>query len=402
VRQTGLVYRKELLDIVRDRRTLISMLVVPLFAMPAIIFGMGELTMRMVEKAATDRATVMILGAENAPTVVERLRSNARIEIIEPSDDFKELISSKKLRAAIEFPPDFEQRLAAEEAGDELTVNTYYHDGAIHSEFARRSLESTLSSFRDEMIEKRLKARNLDTDLLEPFDTASLNVASKRAVSGEGFGGFVPYMVILLTLQGAMYPAIDTTAGEKERGTIETILSSPVSRTSLALGKFFMVLTVAVSTAMLALLSLGVSSHLFASSERGALTAQSGLSLAMSPEGVVAMLLMVLPVAVMFSGLLLALALMAKSYKEAQSYVQPVVMVAILPAVASLIPGLELNLKLALIPILNVSLASKALLAGSYEWKWIAVIFASSCVYASLAVAFAAFNFRRESVLFRT
>jgi sodium transport system permease protein len=251
-------------------------------------------------------------------------------------------------------------------------------------------------------VAERLEARNLDPGLLEPFDTRTMNVASERAVSVEGFGGFVPYMVILLTLTGAMYPAIDTTAGEKERGTIETILASPVSRTSLAVGKFLTVLTVALATAMLALLSLGVSSHVFAASERGAMTSQAGMSLTMAPEGVVAMLLMVVPVAVMFSGLLLALALMAKSYKEAQSYTQPLVMAAIVPSIASLIPGLDLNLKLALIPILNVSLASKQLLTGNYEWNWIGIIFASSCVYAAIAVAYAAFNFRRESVLFRS
>ena len=400
--QTSLVYRKEMLDILRDRRTLISMLVVPLLAMPAIIFGMSELTMRMVQQARSDRASIMILGAEYAPTIVAQLGKNPLLQVIEPAEDYQQQISDKNLRAAIEFPEEFESRLAAEDLSADLTVKTYYHDGEIRSEFARRTLESALSSFREDKVAERLLARNVDAQLLEPFATSSLNVASERAVSGEGFGGFVPYMIILLTLQGAIYPATDTTAGEKERGTIETILASPVSRTSLAVGKFLMVLTVAISTAILALLSLGVSSHIFASSDRGEMTMQAGLSLAMSPEGVVAMLLMVLPVAVMFSGLLLALALMAKSYKEAQSYTQPVVMVAILPAVASLIPGLDLNLKLALIPILNVSLASKQLLSGNYEWNWIAIIFASSCVYAAIAIAFAAFNFRRESVLFRT
>jgi sodium transport system permease protein len=400
--QTGLVYRKEMLDILRDRRTLISMLVVPLLAMPAIIFGMSELTMRMVQKARSSSATIMILGAEYAPTIVERLGKNPLLEVVEPAEDYQQQISDKNLRAAIEFPEGFESRLAAEDLSTDLRVTTYYHDGEIRSEFARRTLESALSTFRKDKVAERLLARNVDAQLLEPFETSSLNVASERAVSGEGFGGFVPYMIILLTLQGAMYPATDTTAGEKERGTIETILASPVSRTSLAVGKFLMVLTVAIATAVLALLSLGVSSHIFASSERGEMTMKAGMSLAMAPEGVVAMLLMVLPVAVMFSGLLLAMALMAKSYKEAQSYTQPVVMIAILPAVASLIPGLDMNLKLALIPILNVSLASKQLLGGNYEWNWIAIIFASSCVYAGIAIAYAAYNFRRESVLFRT
>ena len=400
--QTSLVYRKEILDILRDRRTLISMLVVPLLAMPAIIFGMSELMMRMVQQARSESATVMILGAEYAPTIVERLGRNPLLEIVEPEEDYQQQISDKNLRAAIEFPQDFESRLAAEDMDADLTVTTYYHDGEIRSEFARRTVESALASFREDQVAVRLLARNVDKKLLEPFETTSLNVASERAVSGEGFGGLIPYMIILLTLQGAIYPATDTTAGEKERGTIETILASPVSRTSLAVGKFLMVLTVAICTSILALASLGVSSRIFASSDRAELATQSGMSMAMSPEGVVAMLLMVLPVAVMFSALLLALALMAKSYKEAQSYTQPVVMVAILPAIASLLPGIDLNLKLALVPILNVSLSCKQLLSGTFVWNWIAIIFASSCVYAAVAIGDAAFNFRRESLLFRT
>jgi len=402
VNQTVLVYRKEMLDILRERRTLVSMLVVPLVAMPAIIFGLSGLIMRSVDEAKKSRATVMILGGDNAPTIVERLRANPQLDIVDPSDDYRERISDKSLRAAIEFPPGFEERLAPEHQSDDLTVTTYYHDGEIRSEFARRTLEAALTRFREDKVAERLAVHHLDPGLLEPFETRTLNVATERAVKGEGFGGFVPYMIILLTLQGAMYPAIDTTAGEKERGTIETILASPVSRMSLAVGKFLTVLTVALATAVLALLSLGVSSHVYASSKEGALTAQTGMSLAMAPEGVLAMLLMVVPVAVMFSGLLLALALMAKSFKEAQSYVQPLMLAAILPAVASLIPGLDLNLKLALIPILNVSLASKQLLMGNYQWNWIAIIFASSCVYAAIAVAYASFNFRRESVLFRS
>lgn len=400
MRQAALVFRKEVLDLLRDRRTLISMIVVPLVAMPLLIFGMGELTLFFGERAKAKRATVMVLGAENAPHLMERLRENEMLEIVEPRNDYEARIQTKSLRAALQLPDRFEEQLATET--NNLLVRIFYHKGDIHSEFARRSLESVLRSFRDDMVEERLAARNVSTDLLEPFESVAKNVASKEAVSGTGFGGIVPYIIILLTLQGAMYPAIDLTAGEKERGTIETILASPVSRGSLATGKFMAVLMVAIGAALLALVSLGVSSHYFASSARGELATSAGLSIALPPKGVVAMLVMILPVAVMFSGLLLAIALMAKSYKEAQSYTSPLIMAAIMPALASMLPGIEMNFKLALVPILNVSLASQNLLAGLYQWNWIGIIFASSCVYAVVGLAIAAAAFRRESVLFRT
>jgi sodium transport system permease protein len=398
--QMGLVFRKEMLDILRDRRTLMSMIVVPLVVMPLLIFGMGEMTLLLVEKAKDTKATVMVLGGENAPRLMERLRADEMIEIVKPTDNYVARIQAKHLRAAIEFPEGFESQVEAE--ASDLRVRIYYHEGDIHSEFAVRNLENVLRSFRDDIVESRLAARDVNKALLEPFDNLSKNVASKEAVSGAGFGGIVPYIIILLTLQGAMYPAIDLTAGEKERGTIETILASPVSRGSLATGKFMTVLVVAIGAALLALISLGISSHYFASSSRGELAASAGMSIALPPKGVLAMLVMIVPVAVMFSGLLLALALMAKSYKEAQSYTSPLIMAAILPAVASMLPGIEMSMKLAVIPILNVSLASKSLLAGHYEWNWIGIIFASSCVYAAVGLAIAAMAFRRESVLFRT
>ncbi len=105
---------------------------------------------------------------------------------------------------------------------------------------------------------QRLAARQLPENLIQPFRIEQKNVASAEKVSGAIIGGLVPYFIIILCLSGAMYPAMDLTAGEKERGTIETILSSPVSRVHLVLGKFFMVLTAALFTALLAMASLGL------------------------------------------------------------------------------------------------------------------------------------------------
>jgi sodium transport system permease protein len=200
-----------------------------------------------------------------------------------------------------------------------------------------------------------------------------------------------------------MYPAMDLTAGEKERGTIETILASPVGRTELVAGKFLMVLTASVATAMLSLGSFAVtfSVPLKMMKEFGR-AAGGGMSFVISGKGVAAVFFMVLPLAVMFSAALLAISLLARSYKEAQSYIQPLVIVVILPAVAALLPGVELNAKLALIPILNTSLVSKEILTGNYPWGMILLIFGSSCLYAVAALGVAVAAFKRESVLFRT
>jgi len=201
-----------------------------------------------------------------------------------------------------------------------------------------------------------------------------------------------------------MYPAMDLTAGEKERGTMETILCSPVSRTHLVLGKFLMVLTASIATAVLSIISMavsfGVGKKMLLGVAHGA--ADSALQITMTVKAVVTIFIIILPLAVLFSAALLAISLFAKSFKEAQSYLSPLMIVVVLPAVAALLPGVELNTTLALMPVLNTSLVSKEIITGTYHWGYIALIFASSCVYATVALGIAVRLFQREDVLFRS
>jgi len=201
-----------------------------------------------------------------------------------------------------------------------------------------------------------------------------------------------------------MYPAMDLTAGEKERGTIETILCSPVSRTHLVLGKFLMVLTASIATAILAIISMSASFGAGRKLLLGVVSqeADAALQITITGKAIASIFLVVLPVAVFFSAALLALSLFAKSYKEAQSYISPLMIIMVMPAVAALLPGVELTPVLALVPVLNTSLVSKEIIAGSYHWSLIAVIFLSSSAYAALALAIAVKLFQREDVLFRT
>jgi sodium transport system permease protein len=208
-----------------------------------------------------------------------------------------------------------------------------------------------------------------------------------------------------------MYPAMDLTAGEKERGTMETLLCSPVARVDLVLGKFLMVLTGSLSAMVFMLISMGATAFIAGSMWAGggkaaplAAAAKDSSSVIpmIDPLGLLGVLAMVLPVAVLFSAVIFTVALFAKSYKEAQSYVGPLVLVIIMPAVLGMLPGIDLNFRLALVPILNLSLVCKEMLSGVWHWEYIALIFGSSCVYAAVALALAVRMFNREDVIFRT
>jgi sodium transport system permease protein len=399
LRNISVVYRKEVTEWVRDRRTLISTVIIPLLLFPILMVGFSSLAVVMVGKAQQEVPKVMILGGEDSPQVLEKLRALDKLEIVPSADDWRHEISEKQIRAAVELPKGFQASL---ESGASETVKIYYYEGELKSAFGANRIEKFFKDYRDSVVKDRLAAKNLPTSVLSPFDITQENVAPPEKVSGAALGGLVGYMVILLCMTGAMYPAIDITAGEKERGTMETILSSPVSRTDLVLGKFSLVLSASLATATLAVISMAASfsavgkAHILKASDAAQMQLKIGL------DSAAAVFIMALPLAILFSALLLTIALFAKSHKEAQSYVTPMTFLVVIPAVASLMPGVELTPKFALIPILNTSLVCKEIISGTYHWNSIAIIFVSTCVYAAAALFLAIKMFQRESVLFRS
>jgi len=400
LRNIGIVYRKELTDSLRDRRTLVSMIVIPLLLFPVMTLGFSYLAVHLVGKAEQEVPKIMVLGGEDSPKVLAELRRVKTIEIVPRAADYAEQITNKEIRAAVEIPKGFE---AALERNEKTSVKIYKYEGELKSQFGADRVEKFFTQFLDQTARERLEARKLPANLLQPFEIQQKNVAPPEKVGGTIFGGLIGYMVILLCMTGAMYPAIDLTAGEKERGTMETILCSPVERSHLVLGKFLMVLTASLASAILSVLSMAFS---FLGASRlgsaGAGRHSPFEMMTINPKAVAAVFGMVLPMAVLFSAALMTIALFAKSYKEAQSYLTPMTFLVVIPAVASLLPGVELNAKLAFIPVLNTSLVSKEIVTGTYHWNYIVLIFLSSCVYAAAAMFIAVKMFQREDVLFRS
>lgn len=401
-RNVWTVFLKELRDTLRDRRTLISTLVIPTLAMPIILMGVGSIAYKSLAKAQAEVPPVAVVGASDSPLVQAALAKHTKITVVPLPTDWRRQIADKELRAAVEIPADFDSALAR---GEAAAVKIYHYEGELRSGMAAGELRRFFAAYRERQVEARLVARGLPLSLVKPFEIRSENVAPAEKVGGNAIGGFIPYVFILFCFAGALYPAIDLTAGEKERGTLETILCSPVARAELVFGKFFLVLTASLVTVMCSLASMGLSALVLQKLVGGSLAADvavAGNFPRIDPLGLVAVGTLVLPVAALFSSLLLTLSLFAKSTKEAQSYATPLVLVVLLPAMMSLLPGVELNMRLALVPILNLSLVSKELVSGVWHWGYLALIFGSSCLYAAVGLALCVRMFNRESVLFRT
>jgi len=393
------IYAKELRDLLRDRRTLISTIVLPTFVMPVIIIGFGGITAKVISRAREEVPRVMVVGGADSPHVRKELEKSGRFRLEPASADWKAQISDKNVRAAVEIPAGFDRAL---EAGSAPAVTLYTYQGEIKSSIAVDQLEGFFTSLRERTTARLLADRGLPPSVARPFDVRRVNVAAPEKVGGNLFGGLVPYFIIFLCLTGAMYPAMDLTAGEKERGTMETLLCCPAARTDIVLGKFLMVLTGSLGAVVLSLVSMGVTVAAAGSLWGPGAALPAGLAISIDPLGVLGVLAMVVPVAVLFSALLFTISLFAKSFKEAQSYLTPLLLIVILPAMAAMLPGVELSARLAAVPILNVSLVSKEMLSGVWHWGYIAVIFGSTALYAAAALAVAVMMFRREDVVFRT
>ena len=400
------IYLKELKDSLRDRRTLISMIVIPTLLMPVIMFGVGTIMSKVMRKAKDEATTLVIVGGTDSPGVIAALKADKKFKVIEPADDYKRLISEKRIRLAVDIPTGFEASL---KAGGASTVTLYHYEGEMKSSMGVGEVDRFFRNLREKTVETRLTDRGLSSDLVKPFEIKRQNVAPPEKVGGNIIGGLVPYLIIILCFTGAMYPAIDLTAGEKERGTMETLLCSPVHRVNIVLGKFLMVMTASIATIVLTLVSTAVSIIIggnMLAGGGGAAAAKSaggggGFIPIIDPAGILGVFAMIAPVALFFAALLLTISLFAKSYKEAQSYVSPLIIVVIMPAMMGMLPGIELTAKTALIPILNVCLACKEMLSGVWHWNYLALIFGSTGLYAALAVFLCVKMFNREDVMFR-
>ncbi|MEO5958905.1 MAG: ABC transporter permease [Opitutaceae bacterium] len=404
------IYGKELRDMLRDRRTLISMIVIPTVAMPGLFALVVFVSFKVQRDVAATPPSIMVLGGEDSPQIREALLRHPKIRIVPTDGNSKQLISDKKLRAAVELPPGLDATLAR---GESAIVKVYNYEGELRSDRAVRELRNFFNAQTEKIVAARLAERGLAPATIKPLEFKAENVAPPEKVGGNMIGGIIPYFFLILAFTGAMYPAMDLTAGEKERGTMETLLCSPVGRVDIVLGKFLMILTASLGTVACSLLSMAltftIGGAIVAQRIGGGNTAAAARAsekiasmTTLDPVGLLAVLGMVLPMVVLFAAALFTIALFAKSFKEAQSYVSPLIVVILMPAMIGMLPGVELNWRLALVPILNVSLASKELVSGVWHWDLLALIFGSSCAYAAVALGLAVKMFSRESVLFRT
>jgi sodium transport system permease protein len=435
-----LILAREIRDQMRDRRTLFMIVVLPILLYPLLGTSFFQLAQFLQEQPLK----VLIVGAQElgdvpplfenkqfSPTLFsdpERAKllelhfasnesSEKNPQTIDPHENAGQLVQTSKYDAALYFPPNFAERLAffrqsIEErmhnpegdknaSGKEPSLpmpkpEIIYSTANEKSQIAFARLSEVLRQWVDMIGQDNLEAGGLPVNTIRPFTLDSADVAKESGFRGAAlWAKIMPMLLLLWALTGAFYPAIDLCAGEKERGTLETLLSSPAQRSEIVLGKLLTIMLFSMVTVVLNLLSVGIT-----------LWIALGHYKVLGPPplfSVVWLLAALLPISALFSALCLALAAFARSSKEGQYYLMPLLLVTMPLVVLPMSPGMELNLGNSLIPITGVMLLLRSLLEGHYlpALQYSPVVIGVTLVSCMLAIRWAVDQFNSESVLFR-
>ncbi len=410
MRDVWIIFRKDLIEVLRDRRTLLFMLALPLVVIPLLLEGAAYFTLEAERKAASETLRYALFegDAESAsvPGLAQALADNDGFEQVAFTD--RAGITDAVAGGELDFALVVEDVVGAadDQAGVQYRLALYY-DNASSSDKARERASALIATLSERIRATRLEALGIDGSgggqqrLLEPIQVTARGAAEMRAFLGEIIGRILPYFFIIFCYLGALYPAVDLAAGEKERGTLETLLLVPVERHRIVLGKFLVVFVAGATAAILSLLSLGVWVGYRASTLVGDLSVVGPVLRSIGALDLILIATMLVPAAAMFAALLLSISIYARSFKEAQSYAVPLNLLIVMPAVIAMLPGIELTWGWAMVPITNLSLAIKELVKGTMDYTMLAAILGSSFVLAGLMLTFCTWWFRREQVLFR-
>lgn len=390
------IFRKEFTDTVRDRRTLFVMVIFPLLLFPLLLTFFTRLQMSQMRKAEEKVLRLSLVNEQYAPGLAELTMSMPGLRLFPPVtvDSAESLIQRDSLDAVIVVAPDFHEQVESMKAGLLTLIFKSSGDYAI----AERRLRSVIDRYEKGLVERRFATLRIDRSVVSAVTVQEKDIATVKEKVGRSIGGFIPYLFIIFCFMGSMYPAIDLAAGEKERGTIETLLTAPVGRFEILLGKFAVVVLAGLLSAAISMFGLYLALQQVREMPQELLQAVKGI---LDFQSVLLTLSLLLPLTIFFAGFLLSLSMFAKSYKEAQSLISPLTIVIILPVAVGLLPGFELTPVTALIPVLNVSLATKEIIAGTISPGLLILVYLSLVALAAISLWACARWFNREETIFR-
>jgi sodium transport system permease protein len=427
-----MILRKELLETLRDRRTLLLMIGLPVLVYPLLTISLSRLREAEQEASQARISVVAVWGAvpeelrqamaatdarvgispwlgapelvrqafedgtaasaapvsegEPRPTGGRRDRRSSRETDNPVGDAARGLLTERRADAVLVTWPGFDTAIGRDRLGQ---ATVYFDSVRDDSRLARDRVSEILASYRLAVLADRGRTRGLPEGFMEAVDVLERDVAHTARRTGYVLGSFLPFLLVSLSLFGGFYAAIDLTAGEKERGTMQTLMCAPLRPMEIVVGKFLAVWAVTLVASLANVLSLALTLS----------RVMPGGQFSIAPGAVALAALMLVPITLTTSALFLAVAAFAKDFKDGQNFLTPVYMALVLPAAVTTMPSVELDAWTAFVPVVNIALLVKALFSGEVRTEALFLVAVSSALYAVLAIALAARVFAREQIL---
>ena len=393
---------KEIKHLFRDTKTIVQTVVVPTFITPLLLGGIFWYVGSIATEETKKTYDISAYTTFDSP-LIKDLSESDRINVIS-EDSVANVVDSVTLgqtEIGIVFDDNFTNAL---EANDSAKITIYSKNIDTFSQ-AKSLVINKINDFEDVERNKRLVALNLNDEYVNPINIEEEDLTTEEESAGSIFGAILALFFVMYVISGAMYPAIDLGAGEKERGTMETLISTNISSVDIIIGKMLSVTTSAVLTATFSMLGFAVPLTImflfYADSVNEYLF--SLLSAVVNPVAFLGVFVLIIPLSVFMGAFLLTISVYAKTPKEAGLLLGNVLIVFIIPCYVPLInPGLELDFVGALIPCYNLALITNNLIAGTVDWFLYSVALVSTIIYCCIAIYISYIMFDDENVIFRS
>jgi sodium transport system permease protein len=393
--KTLAVFRKELLDTLRDGRSVFAIFVFPFVLYPAMLLFIGWMQSNDREGANQIPVQVGIVGSAALPTLMDSLAaypSVTPVALDRVPDDWEK----SGVHAVLAIPPDAHERLAR---GDSVRVALLYKDAENASSAAARRIRPVLDHIEFLLAQSWARSHGAQVEALPAYVVEREDISSEAETGRSVAALVIPYLLVFMMAAGSMHTAIDATTGEKERSTLETLLATSATRAELVLGKCGAVLAAALTGALTSILGLWLTFSVIM--KMFPMTQEQALELTIGPDKLVFIFLTMLPAAVFFSAVLVAIGCFARSMREGQTYATYVYMGAVFLGLMSF--GQQTPpLSRFFIPILNTALVQREILMGNVQPLHVVTAVGVTAAAALVMLAMAVRLFSNEEVLFRT
>lgn len=402
LRHIWIVFSKEVKDIVRDRKTIITSIVVPMLIIPLLSILAGG-SVQNIQKDIAQNVTIALTEESNTKEIKELINTEIikgfpNISLIDVKDPMAALNDST-VRVVLDFDKDYKAKL---EEGKPFVIKLLYDKSQTKSEGSISIVSEAINEFNKKIVLGRLAVIGVDVEILEPVKIEETNVANENKTNLSMLSMILPIIIVILISAGGTAAATDLVAGEKERNTFEPLLTTKTGRSSLLVGKYLTVTLFSFVSAITSVLGMALA-YLFApgSMSMGTGTQLSGFSI--PGVAVVLALLISVLMGMTFAGIQIALSTYAKSFREAQTYLSFLIIIAMIPGYATILmqPN-EIPLYMFVVPVLNTISAFKIVLGLNINYAYLMLALVSSVVYVLISLKIAVSLFKKENILFRS